>query len=90
MLYEEYFSTKTRKWDYFVHFLSNFMYLRHWINAKYIGCIKVHSLLEYSCAILISFKIMVIFNITSAEFVLMSADVVLKEMRIVPQRSKSE
>ena len=49
---------------------------------------KVLSLLEHSCAIIISFKIVVIFNITSADFVLMSANVVLKmttffkEMRI--------
>ena len=53
------------------------------------GWSKVRSLLEHSCAILISFKIVVIFNITSADFVLMSADVVLKmttilkEMRIM-------
>ena len=58
---------------------------------------KVRSLLEHSCPILISFKIVVIFNnITSADFVLMSADVVLKmtiilkEMRIVQLCSKSE
>ena len=58
---------------------------------------KVRSLLENSCSILISFKIVVIFNnITSADFVLMSADVVLKmttilkEMRIAQQCSKSE
>ena len=56
---------------------------------------KVHSLLDHSCAI-ISFKFVVIFNLTSAEFVLMSADVVLKmttilkEMRIAQLCSKSE
>ena len=37
---------------------------------------KVRSLLDHSCAILISFKIVVFFNVTSADFVLMSADVV--------------
>ena len=57
---------------------------------------KVCSLLEHSCAILISFKTVVIFNIISADFVLMSADVVLKmttilkEMRIAQLCSKSE
>ena len=57
---------------------------------------KVCSLLEHSCAILMPFKIVVIFNITSADFVLMSADVVLKMttilkgMRIVQLCSKSE
>ena len=39
---------------------------------------KVRSLLEHSCAILISFKIVVIFNVTSADFILMSADVASK------------
>ena len=58
--------------------------------------VKVRSLLEHSCVILISFKIVVIFIITSADFVLMSADVVLKittilkEMRIAQLCSKSE
>ena len=33
---------------------------------------------EDSCAILISFKILAVFNTTSTDFVLMSADVVLK------------
>ena len=42
------------------------------------GWSKVRSLLEHSFAILISFKIVVIFNMTSADFVFMSADVVLK------------
>ena len=57
---------------------------------------KVRSLLEHSCAILISFKIVVIFNITSADFVLISADVllkmttILKELRIAQLCSKSE
>ena len=49
---------------------------------------KVCSFQEHRGTILISFKIVVIFNITSANFVLMSADDVLKmttflkEMRI--------
>ena len=51
----------------------------------YSAVYKVLSLLEHSCAILISFKIVVIFNITSADFVL-----ILKEMRIAQLCSKSE
>ena len=52
---------------------------------------KLRSLLEHSCAILISFKIVVIFNITSADFVLMSANVVLKMTTILKEMcSKSE
>ena len=57
---------------------------------------KVRSLLEHSCAILISFKIVVIFNTTLAEIKTKSADVILKmttilkEMRIVQLCSKSE
>ena len=57
---------------------------------------KVRSLLDHSCAMLISFKTVVIFNITWADFVLMSADVVLKmttilkEMRSTQLCSKSE
>ena len=60
------------------------------------GATKARSLLEHSCAILISFKILVSFNITSTDFVLMSADVVLKmtkilkEMRVVQLCYKSE
>ena len=60
------------------------------------GADKVRSLLEHSYAILISFKIVVIFNITSVDFVLMSADVVLKmttmlkEIRIAQLCSTSE
>ena len=46
---------------------------------------KVRSLLEHSCAILISFKIVAIFNITSADFVLISADVVLKMTTILKE-----
>ena len=57
---------------------------------------KVRSLLEHSCAILISFKIVVIFNTTLAEIKTKSADVILKmtiilkEMRIAQLCSKSE
>ena len=57
---------------------------------------KVSSLLEHSYVVLISFKIVFIFNITSADLVLMSADVVfrmtkiLKEMKIAQLCSKSE
>ena len=40
-------------------------------------------LLDHSCTILLSFKIVVIFNIKSVDFVLMSADVVLKMTRIL-------
>ena len=39
---------------------------------------KVRSLLDHSCAILISFKIVVLFNNTSADFVLISVDILLK------------
>ena len=46
---------------------------------------KVRSLLEDSRAIFISFKIVVIFNITSADFVLMSFDVVLKMATILKE-----
>ena len=53
-----------------------------WTFAK---TIKVRSLLEHSYAILISFKIMVVFNIPSADFVLMSADVVLKTTTILKE-----
>ena len=51
---------------------------------------KVRSSLEHSCAILISFKIVVIFNITSAYFVLISADVVLKMTTILKEMSVSQ
>ena len=57
---------------------------------------KVRSLLEHSCAILSSFKIVVIFNIISADFLMVSVDVVLKmttilkEMRIVQLSSQNE
>ena len=57
---------------------------------------EVRSFLEHSCMILNSFKIVIIFNITSTDFVLISADVsfkmitVLKEMRIAQLCSKNE
>ena len=57
---------------------------------------RVHSLLEHSFAILISFEIGVIFNTTSAEVKTKSADIILKmitilkEMRIAQFCSKSE
>ena len=56
---------------------------------------KVCSLLEQTCAILSSFKIVVIFNNTSADIVLISADVtlkmttILKELRIAQLCSKN-
>ena len=46
---------------------------------------KVCSFYEGSCRILISFKIVVVFNTTSADFVLMSADVVLKTTTILKE-----
>ena len=46
--------------------------LQHFWQTLTLALIKVRSLLEYSCSTLISFKIMVIFNITWADFVLMS------------------
>ena len=69
--------------------------LGHFTLSEYEVRTKVRSLLEHNCTI-ISFKIVVIFNITSAVFVLMLADVVLKmttilkEMRIAQLGSKSE
>ena len=57
---------------------------------------KVRSLLDHSCAILISFKIVVLFNNTSTEIKTKSADVLLKsttivkEMRIAQLWSKSK
>ena len=57
---------------------------------------KVRQFLEHSCAILSSFKFVVIFNITSAEIKTKSADVlsqmtrILKELRIVQLWSKNE
>ena len=46
---------------------------------------KVHSFLEHSCAILNSFKIVIIFNNTSADFVFISADVLLKMITILKE-----
>ena len=57
---------------------------------------KVRSFLEHSCAILSSFKIVIIFNNTSAEIKTKSADVllkmitILKELRIAQLCSKNE
>ena len=58
---------------------------------------KVCSLLDHSSAILSSFKIVVIFNITTAEIKTKSADISilemttsLKELRIAQLWSKSE
>ena len=57
---------------------------------------KVRSFLEHSCAIVSSFKIVIIFNNTSAEIKTKSADVllkmitILKELRIVHLCSKTE
>ena len=64
----------------------------HFLNLV----LKVCSFLEHSCAILSSFKIVIIFNNTSPGFVLISADVllkmvtILKELRIVRLCSKNE
>ena len=55
------------------------------IPRMYSEVYKVRSLLEHSCAIFIYFKIVVIFNITLADFVLMSADVVLKMTTILKE-----
>ena len=46
---------------------------------------KVHSFYEDSWAILISFKIVILINITSTDFVLISADVVLKSTTILKE-----
>jgi hypothetical protein len=57
---------------------------------------EVRSFLENSCSILSFFKIVIIFNNTSADFALISADVllkmitVLKELRITQLCSKKE
>ena len=48
--------------------------------------IKVRLFLDRSCAILSSFKIVVIFNNTSADFVLISADVLLKMTIILKEQ----
>ena len=46
---------------------------------------KVCLFLEHSCTIVSSFKIVVIFNDTSADFVLSSADVILKITTILKE-----
>ena len=48
-------------------------------NFYFVIWSKVRPYQEHSCAILSSFKIMIIFNNTSADFVLISADVTLKK-----------
>ena len=61
-----------------------------------VGLFKVRLFLDRSGAILSSFKIVVIFNNTSAHFVLILADVlskittVLKELRITQLQSKNK
>ena len=47
------------------------------------SCYKVRPFLEHSCAILSFFKIVIIFNTKSADFVLISADVILKMITIL-------
>ena len=49
------------------------------LKNKYVA--KVRLFLDRSCAILSFFKIVVIFNTTSADFVLISADFILKMIR---------
>ena len=57
-------------------------------EVKKVTFSQVRSLLEHSCVILISFKVLVIFNSTSADIKTKTADVILKmttiskEMRI--------
>ena len=46
---------------------------------------KVHSFLEHSCAILSSFKIVIIFNTTSAEIKTKSVEVLLKIITILKE-----
>ena len=46
---------------------------------------KVRSFLENSCSILSFFKLVMIFNNTSADFVLISADVLLKMITILKE-----
>ena len=46
---------------------------------------KVRSFLENSCSILSFFKLVMIFNNTSADFVLISADVLLKIITILKE-----
>ena len=48
---------------------------------------KVRPFLEHSCAILSSFKFVIIFNDTSADFILIT---ILKELRIAQLCSKNE
>ena len=46
---------------------------------------KVRPFHEHSCTILSSFKIVIIFNNTPADFVLISADVLLKKISILKE-----
>jgi hypothetical protein len=48
---------------------------------------KVHLFQEHSCGILISFKVMILFNNTSADFVLISPEVLLKMIIILKERA---
>ena len=81
----------------FKAFLSSFdmvIFVQHKRKNNKVSCpvqivlSKVRPFLEHSCAILSSFKIVIIFNITSAEIKTKSADVlsemitILKELRI--------
>ena len=47
-------------------------------KVQMIKSAKIHSFLEHICAILSSFKIVIIFNSTSAEIKTKSADILLK------------
>ena len=51
---------------------------------------KVPPFLEHSYAILSSFKIVIIYNNTSADFVLISADVILKMITILKELKISQ
>ena len=74
---------------------KRFFHFHYFLTAILHRGLKVRSLLEHSCAILISFKIVVIFNTTSADIKTKSADnilkmtTILKEMRIAQLCSKS-
>ena len=61
--------------------LTFFFMMALTINVSQFSCTKIHSVLEHSCAILISFKIIVIFNITLAG-VILKMTTILKKMRI--------
>ena len=65
-------------------FNLDFILMLRNLNAKQVAA-KVRSFLEHSCAILTSFKIVIIFNNTSTDFVLISADVILKMITILKE-----